>query len=86
MKGIFHSDDETIMINSEDNDSNWEESSNEEDESSDSNTKELPTANSCGIVFFLVFSPFSPIFNCFFQVVRKGFSRVSMIQRSKTKQ
>ena len=46
----------------------------------------MPTAYSCRIVFFLFFSPFSPIFYCFFQALRKGFSRVSMIQISKSKQ
>ena len=61
-KDIFYSeyDDDKNCTSSEDNDSDWEESSSEEDESSDSNTNELPTAYSRHIVFFLVFSPFSP--------------------------
>ena len=32
------------------------------------------------IIFFVVFPPFSPIFYCFFQAMRKSFSRVSMLQ------
>ena len=68
---------------SEDSDGDWEESSSGEDKSSDSNMKELSTAYSCCIVFFSVFFPFSLIFYCFFQAMRKGFSRVSMIQISK---
>ena len=42
-------------MSSEDNDSDWEESSSEEDKSSNSGTEELPTAYSCRIVFFLFF-------------------------------
>ena len=37
-------------------------------------------------IFFSVLSPFSPIFYYFFQAMRKGFSRVSMIQMIKSKQ
>ena len=37
-------------------------------------------------IFFLVFPPFSPIFYCFFKAMRKGFSRVSIIETSKPKQ
>ena len=43
---------------SEDNHDDWEESSGEEDESSYSNTEEISTADSCRIVFLLVFTLF----------------------------
>ena len=60
-KDIFCSDydDDKNCMSSEDNDSNWEESPSEEDESLDSNTAELPTAYSCHNIFFLFFSPLS---------------------------
>ena len=84
-KGIFYSeyDNDKNYTSCEDNDSNWEETPSEEDESSDSNTGELPPAYSCRIIFFLLSRPF---LYCFFQDVRKSFSRVSIIQRSKSKQ
>ena len=44
-----------------------------DDKNYTSNT--MPTTYSRRIVFFLIFSPFSPIFDCFFQAMRKGFSR-----------
>ena len=85
--GIFYGEcnDDKNCASSEDSDSDWEESSSGEDKSSDSNMKELSTVYSCCIVFFSVFSSFSLIFYCFFQAMRKGFSRVSMIQISKIK-
>ena len=43
----------------EDNDSDWEESSSEDDVSSESNMEELSSAYSCPIVFFLFFPLFS---------------------------
>ena len=87
--GIFYSEsnDEKNYTSSEDNDSNWEESSSEEDKSSDCNMEELSTACSCCIVFSWFSLLFlHPILYYFFQAMRKGFSRVSMIQRSKSKQ
>ena len=85
-KGIYYSeyDDHKNCLSSDDKGSNWEEGLSEEDVSSDSDMEELPTAYSC-CVLFLVFPPFSPIFYCFFQALRKGFSRISMIQKCKSK-
>ena len=77
-KGIFYSeyDDDKNYTSNEDNDSHWGESASGEDESSASNTG----GGDYRIIFFLVFPPFSPIFYCFFQAMRKSFSRVSMLQ------
>ena len=46
----------------------------------------MPTAYSCRNIFILFFSPFPSIFYCFFQAMRNGLPRVSMIQIRESKQ